>query len=444
MSISILWLSLAALFIKSGNTVLCTDLTGDTLACLPPDTPTWFQPNDTNQEIEIDYPSLPGDAATKGYDVAAYVWPAYHDDPRWHEIGLFDHHKGEWEVVQQAKPRFKGHRQPRKPLWGYQDETKPRVQQQSIVCARNHGVNTFIFDWYWFDGRPFLEDVLDKGFLHARSNEDMKFFLMWANHDANSYWDPRTNDKGHTYWEGEVDRPTFDTLTAHVIRQYFCHPNYYRIKGCPVFAIYEIGTFIDGLGGIEQAREALDDFRLRCKEAGLPGIHLMAIAWAALPATLSGVPGDDTPSQASTLQALGFESATNYQWCHLVPANCDYEHWSEQGMQYWQTADQLGVPYFPHVSLGWDPNPRYPNDGPAQPCVTDVNAARVEECLCEARAYIDAHPEQAPLVTINAWNEWSEGSCLEPEASDRYAFLNAIRNVFSPTRRKYRFPIGKF
>ena len=32
---------------------------------------------------------------SKGYDVAAYIWPAYHNDPRWEEIGLFPDGKGE-------------------------------------------------------------------------------------------------------------------------------------------------------------------------------------------------------------------------------------------------------------------------------------------------------------------------------------------------------------
>ena len=33
--------------------------------------------------------------------------------------------------------------------------------------------------------------------------------------------------------------------------------------------------------------EALEAFRARCTEAGLPGVHLMAIVWAALPSTFT-------------------------------------------------------------------------------------------------------------------------------------------------------------
>ena len=55
------------------------------------------------------------------YDVAAYIWPAYQDDPRFKEMNVFPDGKGEWEAIYKAKPKFEGHRQPRVPLWGYLD-----------------------------------------------------------------------------------------------------------------------------------------------------------------------------------------------------------------------------------------------------------------------------------------------------------------------------------
>ncbi|MBO4862047.1 MAG: glycoside hydrolase family 99-like domain-containing protein, partial [Firmicutes bacterium] len=53
-----------------------------------------------------------------------------------------------------------------------------------------------------------------------------------------------------------------------------------------------------------------------------------------------------------------------------------------------------------------------------------------EGFLRNAKAYVDAHPDQPPLVTINAWNEWSEGSCLEPDTWYKYGFLKAVKRVF--------------
>ncbi len=367
----------------------------------------------------------------QSYDVAAYIWPAYHDEPRYQDIGLFPDHKGEWEGIYNAQPRFPGHRQPRVPLWGYFDEASPRMQEKIIKTATRYGVNTFIFDWYWYEGKPFLERVLNDGFLGARNNQKMRFYLMWANHTANAYWDRTEMDKSRVYWNGEVDRRTFDDFTSHIIRDYFTRPNYYRIDGLPVFAIYEIGTFIKGMGGIEGARAALDDFRARCVAAGLPGVHLQAIVWGALPATISATPGDKTKTQDNTLTTLGFNSITNYQWCHLEPTNRDYLDWGQAAISRWPQYDsQFSVPYFPHVSIDWDPNPRYPMAHEAQHVVFDVTPSKFEHFLREAKAYVDAHPAQPPLVTINAWNEWAEGSYLEPDQEHGYDFLRAVRRVF--------------
>lgn len=378
-------------------------------------------------------------AKKKSYDVAAYIWPAYHNDPRWSEIGLFPDGKGEWEAVYSARPKFEGHRQPRVPLWGYFDETDPKMQEKIIRTATRYGINTFIFDWYWFENRPFLEDVLNKGFLGARNNGKMKFYLMWANHLATAYWDRHESDKSKYYWRGEVTREVFEGFTDHIIRDYFSRDNYYTIDGKPVFAIYEVGTFIRGVGGLEEAREALESLRAKCVKAGLPGVHIQAIMWSALPETPSREPGeggdgeggdgDGGVSQENTLRTLGFDSITNYQWCHLVPANMDYQSWGEKGQEFYEKYDkEFSVPYFPHVSIDWDNNPRYP--GPAQPCVTGVTPEKFEGFLRKAKAYVDAHPDQPPIVTINAWNEWSEGSCLEPDTYYKYGFLKAIKRVF--------------
>ena len=47
------------------------------------------------------------------YDIAAYYWPAYHDEPRWRRF-MPDGH-GEWETIRKAKPKIPGHEQPRIP-----------------------------------------------------------------------------------------------------------------------------------------------------------------------------------------------------------------------------------------------------------------------------------------------------------------------------------------
>ena len=103
------------------------------------------------------------------FDVAAYIWPAYTgDEPRtrlfWEE-GI-----GEWQTVKNQKRKACGYLWDRKPLWGYCNEADPYVMSMQIDAAADHGVNVFIYDWYWYDNRPFLENCLNDGFLKGRAS----------------------------------------------------------------------------------------------------------------------------------------------------------------------------------------------------------------------------------------------------------------------------------
>nr|WP_197486675.1 glycoside hydrolase family 99-like domain-containing protein [Mucilaginibacter sp. L294] len=362
------------------------------------------------------------------YDVAAYVWPAYQPDARFKDIGVFKDGKGEWESIYKAKPKFPGDKQPEVPLWGYVNEADPKVMEKKIDAAVSHGVNVFIYDWYWYDGKPFLENGINKGFLGAKNRNKMKFYLMWANHDHSAYLDNTTDDKSKIYWHGGIDRPTFNTMIAHIIKDYFKQPNYYKINGEPVISIYELATFVKGLGGITKAKEALDYFTQKTKEAGFPGLHVQGILWGELPSNLSGVPGDTTVTQNNTVAALNLKSLTNYQWVHYVPLT-RYDKWGEKGIARWDKfSKEFTVPYFPQVSISWDNNPRFPVA--LQGRVTNANPEDFKRFLIKAKEYLDDHPNQPKLITINAWNEWAEGSYLEPDKEHGYGYLNAVKEVF--------------
>ena len=80
----------------------------------------------------------------KKYDVAAYIWPSYHYEPRVEHF--WPEKDGEWYTVRRGSPRFHGHDMPRIPLLGFQDEADPAVMRQHVELAMAHGVNVFIVD----------------------------------------------------------------------------------------------------------------------------------------------------------------------------------------------------------------------------------------------------------------------------------------------------------
>ena len=88
--------------------------------------------------------------------------------------------------------------------------------------------------------------------------------------------------------------------------------------------------------------------------------------------------------------------------------------------------------YFAHASVGWDTNPRYPANS-IEPTVMDSTPAKFVAALRRAKDWTDrnAVAGMPKLITINSWNEWTEGSYLEPDEFWRFGYLEAIKKVFA-------------
>ena len=84
------------------------------------------------------------------------------------------------------------------------------------------------------------------------------------------------------------------------------------------------------------------------------------------------------------------------------------------------------IPFEPHISIGWDNTPRYPNH--TDNVVRGNTPEAFEHALIRAKAYGESHASS--MVTINSWNEWTETSYLEPDDLYGYGYLQAVRNIF--------------
>jgi hypothetical protein len=374
------------------------------------------------------------------YQIAAYYFPNYHQDPR-NEIV---HGSGwtEWELVKHATPRFPGHIQPRQPLWGYENEADPGVMGKKIAAAVDHGVNIFLYDWYWYDSGPFLHRCLEQGFLKATNNQHMKFAIHWANHDwldihPASYANCARGEHRLLY-PGKITPQTFKTLVEHVIQHYFKHPAYWLIDEAPYFSIYDLPSLVRSFAGVKQTADALAYFRARTQEEGFPDLHLNQVLWN------SGIlPGETAVrNPGALLKDLGFDSFTSYVWIHHVPLETfpetDYEGVFRRYLQYWEQVEaEIDLPYFPNATMGWDSSPRtvqsdrFGNVGyPFTPCLRDNTPEQFNKALREIRHRMD-RPGSPKVLTINAWNEWTEGSYLEPDTIYKMGYLKALQKVFT-------------
>lgn len=367
--------------------------------------------------------------------VACYYFPNYHEDPR----NAAHHGKGwsEWELVRRAEPRFPGHRQPRVPLHGEEDEADPRVMASKIDLAADHGIDTFLFDWYYYDDGPFLQRALDEGFLHAPNRDRMTFALMWANHDWVDIHPAKALAPSPVLYPGTVTPRTFERIVDHVIGDYFLQPNYWKPGGRPYFSIYDVGRFVRSFGSLHGAQAGLELFRDRVRDAGLDDLHLDLVMWG--PNQI--LRGEEQLKQpGDVVRALGADSVASYVWIHHIPFDgfptMPYRRMMEKSMAYWHEAQaSYSVPYYPNVTVGWDSSPRTvqsdhyaPHGYPWATVLNDANPTDFGEAVARCAEFLARRDDPAErIMTINAWNEWTEGSYMEPDTEHGLAYLQALR-----------------
>ena len=353
--------------------------------------------------------------------VAAYYFPGWHEDPEFRPGEL-----GEWNELKKARPRFPGQPQPVIPLWGYQDEANPQVMAQKIDAAASDGIDIFLVDWYWrghgAQSGPFLERALDEGYLKAPNHDRVKFALMWDNQIAAGSPPP-------------IDRAGFEKATDHITRDFFPLDSYWKVNGRPYFSIYALDNFITEMGGLVSAKQALDSFRAKTLAATHQSLHLNVIDY-------------NLPQDAqNAIRTLGVDSITSYVWVHKIKLKdfpkTDYNWMANAYFRYWDAHQHAyGIPYFPNVTSGWDPTPRIPASAPYNgktpypntPVLWGNSPQNFTAALEQARRRAATLPPGERVVTIYAWNEWSEGGHLEPDTVHKMEYLDAVREVFGIPR----------
>ncbi|HWR99771.1 MAG TPA: glycoside hydrolase family 99-like domain-containing protein [Prolixibacteraceae bacterium] len=368
--------------------------------------------------------------------VAAYYFANYHtDDPR----NIVNKGPGwsEWELVKAAKPRFPGHHQPNVPAWGYTDEKDPVVMAQKIGAAADNGIDCFIFDWYMYEDGPFLNRCIDEGFLKAKNCARIKFGLMWANHDWVDIHPYTRGAPQKLLYPGKVSPKRFDEICDLVIKEYFTKPNYWKIDGKAYFSVYDVKKFVEGFGSMEATKAAMDRMRNKAIAAGLKGVHWNLVAWGN-----PILPVEKAPSNTPELiRMLGFDSSTSYVWIHhvaLPKTQTDYNYVRDAYFAHWNKAKaEYGVPYFPNVTMGWDPTPRCdlksewaPVGYPFMNTIGNNTPENFKTALQMTKDKLLADPKGPGILNINCWNEWTEGSYLEPDIVNGMKYLESVKEVF--------------
>ncbi|MDD4869520.1 MAG: glycoside hydrolase family 99-like domain-containing protein [Kiritimatiellae bacterium] len=359
--------------------------------------------------------------------------------PHWHNYDHGSAWKGEgwteWEGVKAAIPRFSGHQQPKKPVWGYFDESDPAWADREISLAADHGIDVFLYCWYWYSGVRNMEEALEKGFLQAPNRNRMKFALMWANHDRRDQFCPEFGKPRNVWLPSRHSPHDLERMIDYCIEHYFRQPTYWRVNGELFFSVFEAMKFVEQLGGPHETSALLKKIDTRLHQVNLPSIH-----WNAM---LSD------PKAVETVKQAGFQSTSRYNVNTANKAQPDFTEKYEDVMEahrvHWGKMSASSLVNLPVVTMGWDVTPRCRRDipwpfprreYPYVPVVVGNTPELYEQLLRGAARHIESDTRKPFAVVLNAWNEWTEGGYLLPEERTGTGYLAAIKRTFGGSDRQ--------
>lgn len=346
-------------------------------------------------------------SAPKRAKVFAYYLPQFHsfsENDAWWGKGFT-----EWTNIPRGVPRFAGHYQPRVPRdLGYYDLNGTELMRRQIEMAKGNGISGFIFYHYWFNGKRLMDKPLES--LLRDAILDMPFALMWANENWTRRWDGSESEIliSQDYRPDDNDRMVAD------FARHFKDSRYIRVQGRPLLMIYRPGVIPNCANTVESWRQI---FRDNHDEDPL---IFMVQAF-----------GDTDPRIFGLDGAVEFPPHKLTQ--HMRPANHDFDLLDLEftGKIYHYDAvvrQSLNEPAPPYPLIkaavpSWDNDARRQGAGLV---VTGSTPEKYETWLAELVERAEQNPCLGePMVCINAWNEWCEGTYLEPDLHFGSAYLNA-------------------
>lgn len=348
-------------------------------------------------------------------EIAALYLPQFHNIPEndeWWGEGFT-----EWTNVKRALPLFRGHQQPNPPgELGYYSLLDPAVRQAQATLASEYGITSFCYWHYWFgDGKVLLEkpllEVLDSG------EPDFPFFVGWANHSWTGKWVGAEHRMliEQTYPGPEDDRAHFKSLLST-----FRDGRYVTFQGRPVFLVFDPK-------GIPHRKQFVERWQGLAKEAGLPGLYM--IAW---------IQGKSRFVRYRKHRNDGFDAGLYVNTAikrngATVARDVVRTRITRFGPGRYKRAIKLPRPPrrikgIVHLCVqpNWDNTPRSSRRGLV---VTDASPETFETQLTQALTLEARSQANEQLVVIKSWNEWAEGNYLEPDLRWGRGWLEAVRRA---------------
>ncbi|WP_051216903.1 glycoside hydrolase family 99-like domain-containing protein [Butyrivibrio fibrisolvens] len=345
--------------------------------------------------------------------------------PQYYQMEVNNKYHGqgftEWSNSSQALPQFTGHYQPHIPYdVGFYDLTTVSALKRQAELAKMYGIYGFCMHWYWFSGERTMEEP--PRILLEHPEIDIHYCFDWATENWTSAWDG--GNKGIIF-EQKLDDGDEDRFMQDIL-PYMHDERYIKIDGRPVLSIYRCDMF-----GKERFLKAVSRMREIAKAEGFPDLYLML--------TNREFNGD--------VKDWGFDALVEFPPAYIYPQAERYKYSGYVNPNF--KADMFDITsyiedgkflqkygnneYFRSALVSFDNTSRRATTG-CQLIMNDtpeIYEKWLTALIEESKAI---HSGDSDIVFINSWNEWAEGSHLEPDMKYGYAYLQATKNALEHAR----------
>lgn len=359
--------------------------------------------------------------------IIAFYLPQFHPIPendKWWGEGFT-----EWTNVTKASPLFPGHYQPRLPgPMGFYDLRVPEVLAKQAEMAKKFGVHGFCFHHYYFAGKRLLEKPVDN--LLAHPEIDMPFMLCWANENWTRRWDGLEED----ILISQAHSPEDDIRFIKDIARYFEDSRYIRVDGKPAFILYKAIQLPDAQATLARWRE----YWQREKGEGL--YIIMAQTFGEMDPLKYGFDAAVEFPPHAPYDAEGGEIITS----QIQGLGADFSGlvMEYDSMLRVKLPEDANYQVYRTVFPSWDCTAR--KGARAQLFYGDTPASYAKWLTKGMEHAVGQFAADHSFCFVNAWNEWAEGACLEPDKRFGYRYLNATARaleIFSAKGREYKIAV---
>ena len=369
--------------------------------------------------------------------IIAFYLPQFHaiqENDEWWGEGFT-----EWVNVKKGRPLFSGHDQPKVPLNNnYYNLLDDKTKEWQIQLAKDNGLYGFCFYHYWFDGKLMLQRPVEQ--YLANASLDFPFCLCWANPAWTKIWAGKGSEIliDQTYG----DEKQWEAHLQYLL-PYFKDKRYIQEDGKPLLIIYSPME-------IPCLEKMLVYLRRRIVEEGFPGLLIAYQYYVS--------EKDDAqirqyfdycirfqPIYALTkLESAGskgvltniLKHANNivYKLFKIAPSDKLLKLRVSNYDEVWKTILEdkvVDAKYIPGAFVNWDTTPRRGQAGKVTKGATPQKFEKYLRKLIE-KAETECSTD---YIFVTAWNEWSEGSYLEPDTANGDAYLKAIKAALTREER---------